>query len=424
VAEAADTGAAGGGRHKGPLDGVVVLDMTQIMAGPFCTMLLGDLGAEVIKVERPGGGDDSRRLGPPFINGESTAFLGLNRNKKSVVLDLKDRRGTEAVRRIAARADILVENWRTGTMDGLGLGYGQISALNPAIIYCTITGFGTTGPYASRGGFDLVAQGMSGLMSITGEPGSAPVKVGVPIADLNAGMFAANGILAAYAHRLRTGRGQFVETSLLEAALAYTVYESTIYFTAGQVSGPLGSAHRLSAPYQALRVRDGYLNIGAANQTNWERFAKAIGRPDLLSRPEYATNAGRHENRAALAAEIEVTLVQHDRAHWLKTLEAAGVPAGPINDMAETWADPQVRARGMRVEMDHPVAGAVGHIAPPVRLSATPAGVRSAAPLLGQHTVEVLRWTGYADGDVEALLRAGVAAQAQENGLSGMTKEA
>jgi crotonobetainyl-CoA:carnitine CoA-transferase CaiB-like acyl-CoA transferase len=400
-----------------PLTGMVVLDLTQIMAGPFCTMLLADMGADVIKIERPGGGDDSRRLGPPFVgasgpadpSGESTAFLGLNRNKKSVVLDLKDRRGVEAVRRIAARADVLVENWRTGTMDGLGLGYEALSKLNRALIYCSISGFGHTGPYADRGGFDLIAQGMSGLMSITGQPGSAPVKVGVPIADLNAGLFAAYGILAAYAHRLKTGQGQHIETSLLEAAMAYTVYESMIYFTAGQVSGPLGSAHRLSAPYQALRTKDGYINIGAANQANWERFAKAIGRDDLLRDARFKANSDRLQNRAALEKELENTLATKTRAEWLTVLDAAGVPAGPIYDMAEVYSDPQVQARDMRAHAPHATLGQVSHIGLPVKLSETPGVIRSAAPALGQHTDEVLRWAGYSDTQVTDLRKAGVA---------------
>ncbi len=382
---------------------MVVLDLTQIMAGPFCTMLLGDMGADVIKVERPGGGDDSRRLGPPFIQGESTAFLGLNRNKRSVVLDLKDPRGVDAVRRIAAKADVLVENWRPGAMDGLGLGYDTLSRGNPALIYCSISGFGRTGPYSARGGFDLIAQGMSGLMSITGEPGSAPVKVGVPMADLNAGVLAAYGILAAYIHRLKTGEGQYLETSLLEAALSYTVYESMIYFTTGRVSGPLGSSHRLSAPYQAVRAKDGYMNIGAANQANWERFAGAIGRADLLADPRFKANSDRLENRAALISEVERTLGTRTRAEWLELLERAGVPAGPIYDMAEVYADRQVLERGMRVDAAHEKLGALSHIGLPVKLARTPGSVRTAAPVLGRHTAEVLRWAGLTEAEVAVL---------------------
>ncbi len=408
--------------RTGPLEGVTVLDLTQIMAGPYCTMLLADMGAKVIKVEKPGGGDDSRRMGPPFIKGESLAFLGLNRNKKSAVLDLKEQRGVEAVKRMARKSDVLVENWRPGAMDRLGLGYGALSAENPALIYCSISGFGLTGPYAERGGFDLIAQGMSGLMSITGEPRSPPVKVGVPMADLNAGTFAAFGIVSAYVHRLRTGQGQHIETSLLEAALAYTVYESAMYLNTGAVSGPLGSAHRLSAPYQALRARDGYINIGAANQSNWEKFASVIARRDLLADSRFATNAARLQNQQALAAELEKTLSTRTRAEWLAALEKAGVPAGPIYDMAEVWADPQVKAREMRVDRDHPVAGRVSHIGVPLKLTATPGRIRTTAPALGQHTDEVLAWAEYSQHEIASLRKDGVA-QGERTGAATSARQ-
>jgi crotonobetainyl-CoA:carnitine CoA-transferase CaiB-like acyl-CoA transferase len=422
---------------------MVVLDLTQIMAGPFCTMLLADMGAEVIKVERPGG-DDSRRLGPPWVKGrrtsrapaaiepspspaptferrpsaggtgddaqgESTAFLGLNRNKKSVVLDLKRPEAVEAVRRMVKKAGVLVENWRPGAMDNLGLGYEALSQINPALIYCSITGFGRTGPYSARGGFDLIAQGMSGLMSITGHPGQPPVKVGVPIADLNAGALAAYGVLSAYVHRLKTGRGQLVETSLLEAALAYTVYESMIFLNTGIGSGPLGSAHRLAAPYQALRAKDGYINVGAANQANWERFCRAVGREDLLSDARFKANSDRIEDLTALIVELEKTMPSRTRAEWLDVLERAGVPAGPIYDMSEVWADPHVLARDMRVEAPHATLGLVAHIGLPVRLSDTPGTVRAAAPTLGQHTEEVLAWAGYSKAEAARLRKAGIA---------------
>ena len=253
-----------------PLEGVVVLDCTQVMAGPFCTLLLADMGADVIKVERPDGGDDSRRMGPPFIEGRAAAFLAINRNKRSLALNLRSSEGKDVLKRLAKRADVMVENYRPGALERLGLGYRDISSINPSIVYCSISGFGQTGPYRERGGFDLVAQGMSGLMSVTGTPDGPPAKVGVPITDLTAGMYAAYGILSAYVHRLRTGEGQWVDTSLLEAGMAYTFWESSVYFATGQIPGPLGSAHRLSAPYQALRTRDGYLTLGAATQSTWE----------------------------------------------------------------------------------------------------------------------------------------------------------
>ncbi|MBM3945313.1 MAG: CoA transferase, partial [SAR202 cluster bacterium] len=252
------------------LDGVRVLDCTGILAGPFCTMLLGDMGADVIKVERPGGGDDTRRMGPPFLGGDAVAFLMVNRNKRGIVLDLKSEDGIAVFRKLATQSDILVENLRPGAMKKLGLGYDDLKKENPGLVYCSISGFGGSGPYKDRTGFDLVAQGMSGVMSITGHPGAPPAKVGVPIADLNGGMYATYGILSAYINRLRTGQGQLVDTSLLEGALAYTVWESATYFATGQTPGPVGSAHRMTAPYQAFRTSDGYINIGAANQGTWE----------------------------------------------------------------------------------------------------------------------------------------------------------
>ena len=287
------------------LEGMKIVDCSQVLAGPFCTMLLADMGADIIKIEKPAGGDDTRHMGPPFVSGESAAFLAMNRNKRSVVLDFKQKGGLEAAKRLASDADVMIENNRTGTMDRLGLGYEEMSAANPALVYCSISGFGRTGPYSKRAGYDLIAQGMSGLMSITGMPDSPPVKVGVPMADLNAGMFAAYGILSAYIHRLKTGEGQYLEVSLLESALAYMVWESGIYFTTGDVSRPLGSAHRLSAPYQSLKTRDGYINVGAPNDTNWERLAHTMGRVDLLEDDRFTDNAGRMANRSDLEVELE-----------------------------------------------------------------------------------------------------------------------
>ncbi|HEU5393673.1 MAG TPA: CoA transferase, partial [Candidatus Methylomirabilis sp.] len=281
----------GAGRMPQPLEGMVVLDATQIMAGPFCTLLLADMGADVIKVERPDGGDDTRRMGPPFITGESAAFLAMNRNKRSLALDLKKEEGRDLFRRLARRADVLVENFRPGTMEKLGLGYEALREIHSGIIYCSVSGFGRTGPYRLRGGFDLVAQGMSGLISCTGHPGGPPTKVGVPISDLNAGMYAAYGILCAYVHRLRTGRGQLVDTSLLEGAIAYTFWESAIFFATGENPEPMGSAHRLNAPYQVFRTKDGSLSVGAATQGTWEALCRAIGRPDLAADSRFRENA-------------------------------------------------------------------------------------------------------------------------------------
>ncbi len=391
-----------------PLDGIRVLDLTQIMAGPYCTMMLGDMGADVIKVEKPNGGDDARRMGPPFIEGESAAFLGINRNKRSIVVDLRADRGRELAQRMARESDILVQNFRPGAIERMGLGYEQVREINPAVVYCTISGFGATGPYARRGGFDLVTQGMSGLMSVTGHPGAPPTKIGVPICDLNAGMFAALGILTAYINRLRTGQGQHVDTSLLEAGIAYTFWESAMYFATGDAPGPGGSAHRLTAPYQAFETSDGYVNIGAANQANWERLCAAIGRDELVSDARFAEPKDRMNNLDDLVSTLERTFAQQTSEHWLDVLESANVPAGPIYDLAQMYDDPQVRAREMMVETEHPVAGSVKNIGIPIKLSETPGRFQRPAPTLGQHTDGVLRDLGCSDAEIESLRADGV----------------
>ncbi len=385
------------------LDGVCVLDVSQVMAGPFCSLLLADMGAEVIKIEKPNGGDDSRRMGPPFINGESAAFLAMNRNKRSLSINLKQSEGRALFRRLATRADILVENFRPGTLDALGLGYADLSAARPELIYCSISGFGQTGPYRERGGYDLVAQGMSGLMSITGHPGQPPVKVGVPIADLNAGMYAVYGVLCAYIHRLRTGQGQLVDTSLFEGGLAYTMWESAIYFATGIAPPPMGSAHRLAAPYQTFRTADGYITVGAANQANWEKLCAVLNREDLLTDSRFSDNPSRTSHSAKLAGELEKVFVTHPTVKWLAQLDAAGIPAGPINDMAAVYSDPQVHARAMMVELEHPRLGQVKNIGIPVKLSETPGAILRAAPTLGQHTDEILNELGLTCDEVTEL---------------------
>ena len=391
---------------KQALDGVRVLDATQVMAGPYCTMLLGDLGADVIKVEPPAG-DSTRRMAGSK-GSEGPAFWGVNRNKRGIAVNLKDPRGQEIFRALAARADILVENYRPGTMDTLGSGYEDLRPLNPGLVYASISGQGATGPHASRGGFDLVAQGLSGVMSVTGEPGRPPVKCGIPITDLGAGLLAVHGILAAYVHRLRTGEGQHVDTSLLEAGVSLSIWEAAQYLSGGGIPEAMGSAHRMFAPYQAIRCADGYLNLGAASPRTWERFAHAIARPDLLLRPEYATAEDRVRNRHRLEEEIEVVMMLQTRAHWLKVLEEAGVPCGPILDYEEVFADPQVRARGMVQEMDHPQAGRIRVLGPAVKLSATPARLSRPSPRLGEHTAEVLREIGYEEPRIQALAESGV----------------
>ena len=391
----------------GPLEGIRVLDTTQILAGPFCTMLLGDMGADVIKVEKPHGGDDTRRMGPPFVGHDAAAFLMINRNKRGIVLDLKKTEGVEVFRTLADRCDVVVENLRPGAMARLGLGYDDLKETNPALIYCSISGFGATGPYKDRAGFDLVAQGMSGMMSITGFPDSPPAKVGVPIADLNAGMYAVYGILSAYVNRLKTGEGQLVDVSLLESALGYTFWESATLFATGEVPGPVGSAHRLIAPYQAFETSDGHINIGAANQSTWERLCKAISREELVDEPRFATGADRVVRLKELAEILQETLSEETSKHWLGVLEKAGVPAGPINNMAEVYADPHVQARQMMVELEHAEHGTVKNIGIPVKLSETPGSARTASPTLGQHTDEVLAEHGYPPEEIARLRDAG-----------------
>ncbi|MEJ2556476.1 MAG: CoA transferase [Anaerolineae bacterium] len=388
------------------LDGIRVLEVGHIMAAPFCGLLLADMGADVIKVEPPGSGDAMRRMGPPFFNHEAGAFLIMNRNKRSITLNLKSPEGRELFRRLAEEADVLVENYRPGAMEKLDLGYEELKLLNPGLIYCSITGFGRTGPYAGRGGFDLIAQGMSGLMTTTGHPGDLPTKVGVPICDLNAGLYAAYGVLAAYIRRSRTGRGQHLDIALLDAGLSYIFWEASEYF-GGKFPEPTGSAHRSIAPYQAFRVRNGFINVGAGTQVNWERFCHVIDREDLLKDRKFRTNSDRIKRRDELAETLEKTLEEQDAEYWLDRLEAAGVPAGPIYTVPQVFEDPQVLSRDMLVEIDHPTAGRVKNIGTPLKLSETPARVRRPAPTLGQHTHEVLQELGLNDGQITRLREVG-----------------
>ncbi len=393
---------------KQALAGVRVLEFTQVMAGPFCAMLLGDLGADVIKVEPPGG-DTTRRMGRRQ-GMESTGYWAVNRNKRGIVLNLKDRRAQDIARTLVRQADVVVENYRPGVMAGFGLGYDRLKQERPSLIYASVSGFGSTGPYAHKGGFDLVAQGMSGIMSVTGEDGRPPVKCGIPVTDLGAGLFAEQAILAAYIHRLKTGEGQYIDTSLLEAGVALSVWESTQYFSTGGIPEPVGSAHRMSAPYQAIRCADGYINLGAANTRTWEKFARAIGRPELVDRPEYAEDGLRVQNRHQLTQEIEAVTTQQPRSHWLAVLEELGVPCGPISNYAEVFADPHIQARGMVQEMHHPVGGTVQVLGPAVKLSETPVRLARRSPLYGEHTAEVLAEIGCTQAELQELEQVGVIA--------------
>ena len=397
-----------GRTRSGPLAGMRVLELAQIMSGPTGGMLLADLGADVIKVEKLPGGDDSRGYREPRINGVSAPFLMMNRNKRGIALNLKHPQGKEILLRMVRDADVLTENYRTGTMEKLGLGYDVLAAVNPGLIYCSITGFGRDGPWADKGGFDLIAQGFGGLMSITGEPGGVPVKTGNPVADINAGILAVTGILAAWAHRLRTGDGQIVDTSLMEAALQQTYWHAAIYFPTGNSPGPTGSAHVLSAPYQAFHARDGWITLGGANQANWERIAEVIGHPEWRDDPRFRTNTDRMANLEELVRLMNTVLFTRTRAEWVELFDAAGVPVGPVHSIGEAMTHPQTLARGMVVETQHPAAGATRAIGCPVHFSATPTAVTRPAPVLGEHTREVLRGYGYSDGEIDDFVAAGV----------------
>ena len=382
--------------NSAALEGVRVVDFSQVMAGPFCAMLLGDLGADVIKVEPPAG-DLSRSMGGDRLRLRGTdhaPFLALNRNKRSIVMDLSTEKDRAVCLELLKTADVIVENFRPGVMRNLGIDYDTVARTNPRVVYASISGFGQTGPYADRPGFDLIAQGMSGVMSVTGEPDGAPVKCGVPIADLAAGLYASHAILAALLSRVTTGRGQYLDTSLFEAALGFSVWEATEFFATGEPPQAHGSAHRLSAPYQALRTADGHVTVAALNARQWQRLCTVIGRTDLISDARFATNGDRMAHLPALVDELESALSSASTAQWVERMLAGGVPAGPILDYQQVFADTHTRARNMVEEIDHPVEGRIRTLGFPVKLRETPARVRRAPPQLGEHTEEVLRELG------------------------------
>jgi formyl-CoA transferase len=383
---------------------LTVLDLTQVMAGPYCCQLLGDLGAEVVKVEPPGRGDATREAtGHRMPHGESAAFLAVNRNKKSIAIDLKTESGKESFYRLVGAADVVVESFRPGVAAKLGVDYPALREINERIVYASISGFGQTGPYADRPGYDLMAQAMSGIMSVTGEPGGEPGKCGVPVSDISAGLFCAVGILSACLSREVTGRGQAVDASLYDSALALSIWETSELWATGETPQRLGSAHRVNAPYQALRTRDGHLTVGANNDRLWARLCALLDRPDLLADERFASNGGRVRHRVALAQELEASLAERDTEAWVDLLLGAGVPAAPIRDYRQSCADPHTLAREMVVEMDHPVEGRIRALGVPVKLSATPGRIRRPAPGLGEHTDEVLRSAGFSAEEVAAL---------------------
>ena len=391
-----------------PLSGVNVLDLTNVMAGPYCSMVLGDMGAEVVKIENFPGGDTSRSFDPK-VNDESYCFAVLNRNKKSLALDMKDPRGKEIFNRLAAKADIITENFRPGVVKKLGVDYVSVTQFNPGVIYASMSGFGQTGPYGKKGGFDIIAQGMSGIMMMTGYPGGRPAKVGIAMNDIASGVTALYGILGAYIGKLRTGKGQYLETSLLEAGLAWTQWEFGAYFGSGEVPTAIGTRHRRSSPYQAYRTQDGYVTLGASNDKLWNNFCTMVcARPAWLTDPRFETLALRMKNIDVLEEEIEAVLTTMPTAHWVELLDAAQVPGGPVYRYEQTLNDPHVRARDMVVEIDHPIIGRMKTIGLPIKSTGDLTAIRKPAPWLGQHSDEVLRSIGYGREDIAALFDGGV----------------
>lgn len=391
-----------------PLEGIRVVDLSRVLAGPYCTMILGDLGAEVIKVEMPGEGDDTRKWGPPFIEGESSYFLSINRSKKSITVNLKHPEGKRILEKLIKNSDVLVENFRPGTIDKLGFGWEHVSKINPAIVMASISGFGQTGPYAQKPGYDVLAQALSGMMSITGEANGPPVKVGVPVADIGAGMWAAVGILAALIARRWTGKGQYVDVSLLDGQMAWMTFMAGIYFATGKSPGRLGTAHPTIVPYQAFRCRDGkYVIVAVGSESLWKKFVGIVDEFDTsIGRdPKFATNADRVTHREEAVSRLSLVFEKKDSSWWVSRLEGEGIPAGVINDLAAACEDPHVKARGMILEFDHPKAGSIKVTGNPVKLSECPGEPSVRPPLLGEHTEEVLASLGYQKEEIEELRR-------------------
>jgi crotonobetainyl-CoA:carnitine CoA-transferase CaiB-like acyl-CoA transferase len=392
-----------------PLDGIRVLDLTSVLAGPFCTMVLGDLGADVIKIESFPDGDQSRGLGPK-INDESYCTAMVNRNKRSLALDLKDPRGKAAFLALAAKADVIVENMRPDAKFKLGIDYETLKPANTRLVYASISGFGQTGPYANKGGYDIIAQGMSGIMRMTGDPGGRPAKVGIAIHDIAGGVSALYAILAALYHREKTGEGQYLETSLVDAGIAWMAWETAALFGAGEVAQATGTRHRRSAPYQAYRTADGYVTIGANTERMWAALCtEVLARPQLLADPRFSALDRRVANVEALQDEIEAVTVTMPTAHWVGRLDAHGIPGGPVYTFDEMTRDPHIEARKMFLDVEHPKIGPMKMLGFPVKFSTLDLQVRRAAPWLGQHSAEVLAEAGLGEEDVAALFAQGVA---------------
>ena len=393
----------------GPIHGVKVLELAQIMAGPTCGLMLADLGAEVIKIEKIPGGDDTRRFLPPDVNGEAAAFMMMNRNKRGMALDLKTKEGVEVFKRLVKQADVVVENFRKGTLEKLGVGYEELKKINPKIILCEISGYGRTGPYADKGGFDLIAQGMSGLMSITGESkGKPPMKVGAPVTDITAGILAATGVLAALVSRATTGVGQRVDTSLYEAGIVHTYWQSAIASATGIAPGPLGSAHPLTAPYQAFQTKDKWITVGASNQNTWLKLIDALEVKKLQENEKFSSNANRMQNVTELTELLKKELAKKTSAEWLKLFDEKGLPCGPINTVTEMFEDPQTKERKMIVDVKNEKAGSFKAIGMPIKFSETKVEDTKESPTFGQHTKQILLDHGFKSEEIDSLMKQGV----------------
>ena len=386
------------------LEGIRVLDLTRALAGPFCTLMLGDYGADVIKIEIPGSGDDTRTWGPPFIGSESAYFLSINRNKRSLTLNFKDDKAKEIFLKLAKDADVIVENFTPGVMERFGLGYEAIKQVNPGIVFCSVSGFGQTGPYRSRPAYDQIMQGISGLMSITGEPDGEPQKVGIAVADIGAGMWAAFAVMAAIHNRSHEGEGQYIDISMMDAQVAWLTYQAANYFANGTPPKRLGAAHPNLVPYQAFMCQDNkYLNLAVGSERIWERFCEGMEMPELQENPDYRTNVERAQNRSKIVPYLQEVFIKAPVAHWVEKLQAVSVPCGPINDLEDVFSDPQLLSREMVVEMTHPTLGTIKQTGLPLKFSRTPGGLDRPPPLLGQHNHEVLEEIGFTTAEIEEL---------------------
>jgi crotonobetainyl-CoA:carnitine CoA-transferase CaiB-like acyl-CoA transferase len=396
-----------------PLDDIFVLDLSRILSGPFCTMMLGDMGATVVKVEPPPRGDDTRLWGPPFVNGISTYFLSINRNKRSIGLNLKSPEGQDVLWKLVDRADVLVENFRPGVLEKLGFGYDAVSRRNPRLIYASISGYGQTGPYRNRPGYDVVAQGESGIVDLTGEPDRQPVKVGASIADIVAGLYAYQGILLAMLARYRTGKGQRIDVALLDGMISTLTYQAMSYFATGKSPTRMGTRHPSIVPYETFATKDGFVNIGAANEKQWQNLCRALGFPELALDPRFDTMAGRLTNYTELRAILDAALRKLTRAETFELLAKYELPVGPINTVAEVLEDPHIHAREMVQELTHPEYGPLRYVGIPVKLSDTPGGLQFPPPRFGEHNRDILQELGYDGRAIDQLATGHVIAQAE-----------